>query len=98
QFLDSRDEFDTIHPSLHRQSKLNNNYGLYELISGHIYQVRGFDLANITFVRPIDWLRQNQSDSQGGASTGKSAGRSPLRILSSSRPVSSLSTTTAFEG
>ena len=51
QFLDSQDEFDTIHPSLHRQSKLNNNYGLYEVSSGHIYQVRGFDLANITFVR-----------------------------------------------
>ena len=51
QFLDSQDELDTIHPSLHRQSKLNNNYGLYEVISGHIYQVRGFDLANITFVR-----------------------------------------------
>jgi alkyl sulfatase BDS1-like metallo-beta-lactamase superfamily hydrolase len=51
QFLDAQDEFDTIHPSLHRQSKLNNNYGLYEVSSGHIYQVRGFDLANITFVR-----------------------------------------------
>lgn len=51
QFLDSQDEIDTVHPSLHRQSKLNNNYGLYEVMSGHIYQVRGFDLANITFVR-----------------------------------------------
>jgi alkyl sulfatase BDS1-like metallo-beta-lactamase superfamily hydrolase len=29
---------------------LNNNYGLYEVIPG-IYQVRGFDLANVTFVR-----------------------------------------------
>jgi alkyl sulfatase BDS1-like metallo-beta-lactamase superfamily hydrolase len=37
QFLDSQDEFDTIHPSLHRQSKLNNNYGLYQVIprTGH---------------------------------------------------------------
>src|SRR5690349_7754176 len=51
QFLNAQDQFDTIHPSLHRQSKLNNNYGLYEVIAGHIYQVRGFDLANITFIR-----------------------------------------------
>jgi alkyl sulfatase BDS1-like metallo-beta-lactamase superfamily hydrolase len=29
---------------------LNNNYGLYEVIPG-IYQVRGFDLAQITFVK-----------------------------------------------
>lgn len=50
QFLDEQAEFDSIHPSLLRQSVLNNNYGLYEVIPG-IYQVRGFDLSDITFVR-----------------------------------------------
>ncbi len=50
QFLNEKDEFDSIHPSLLRQSKLNNNYGLYEVIPG-IYQVRGLDLSDITFVR-----------------------------------------------
>jgi len=50
QFLTTKDDFDSIHPSLHRQGVLNNNYGLYEVIPG-IYQVRGFDLSNITFVR-----------------------------------------------
>ena len=50
QFLDTQDEFDSIHASLLRQSKLNNNYGLYEVIPG-IYQVRGFDLSDISFVR-----------------------------------------------
>jgi alkyl sulfatase BDS1-like metallo-beta-lactamase superfamily hydrolase len=50
RFLDQQDEFDSIHPSLHRVSRLNNNYGLYEVVPG-IYQVRGFDLSNITFVR-----------------------------------------------
>ena len=50
QFLDKQDKFDSIHPSLLRQSKLNNNYGLYEVIPG-IYQVRGFDLSDITFIR-----------------------------------------------
>jgi alkyl sulfatase BDS1-like metallo-beta-lactamase superfamily hydrolase len=50
QFLDSQEDFDSIHPSLLRQSKLNNNYGLYEVIPG-IYQVRGFDLSDISFVR-----------------------------------------------
>lgn len=49
-FLDEADEFDTIHPSLMRISKLNQNYGLYEVIPG-IYQVRGFDLSDISFVR-----------------------------------------------
>jgi len=50
QFLDTQDQFDSIHPSLLRQSKLNNNYGLYEVVPG-IYQVRGIDLSNISFVR-----------------------------------------------
>jgi len=49
-FVEEQDEFDSIHPSLLRQSKLNMNYGLYEVIPG-IYQVRGFDLANITFIK-----------------------------------------------
>ena len=50
EFLDTQEDFDSIHPSLLRQSKLNNNYGLYKVIPG-IYQVRGFDLSDITFVR-----------------------------------------------
>ncbi len=50
RFLDQKDDYDSIHPSLLRQSKLNNNYGLYEVIPG-IYQVRGFDLSDITFIR-----------------------------------------------
>ncbi|MGB8224328.1 MAG: MBL fold metallo-hydrolase, partial [Polyangiales bacterium] len=44
------ENFPSVHPSLERQSKLNMNYGLYEVMPG-FYQVRGFDLANITFVR-----------------------------------------------
>lgn len=50
QFLEQQEEFDSIHPSLLRQCVLNNNYGLYEVIPG-IYQVRGFDLSDITFIR-----------------------------------------------
>jgi alkyl sulfatase BDS1-like metallo-beta-lactamase superfamily hydrolase len=50
QFLDQQQGFDSVHPSLQRIGQLNNNYGLYEVIPG-IYQVRGFDLAQTTFVR-----------------------------------------------
>jgi alkyl sulfatase BDS1-like metallo-beta-lactamase superfamily hydrolase len=50
EFLDEPEKIDSVHPSLLRMSELNNNYGLYEVIPG-IYQVRGFDLANLTFVR-----------------------------------------------
>ncbi len=50
-FLLSGEDFDSIHPSLQRQAILNMEYGLYEVVPGQIYQVRGFDLANISFIR-----------------------------------------------
>ena len=39
----------SVHPSLWRQSTLTAKQGLYEVVPG-IYQVRGFDISNITFV------------------------------------------------
>jgi len=50
-FLLSGEQFDSIHPSLQRQATLNMEYGLFEVVPDHIYQVRGFDLANISFIR-----------------------------------------------
>ncbi|MCX7892934.1 MAG: MBL fold metallo-hydrolase [Burkholderiales bacterium] len=44
-------DFTSIHPSLQRQAVLNMAYGLYEVVPGRIYQVRGFDLANISFIK-----------------------------------------------
>jgi len=43
--------FDSIHPSLQRQAVLNMAYGLYEVLPDRIYQVRGFDLANMTIIK-----------------------------------------------
>ncbi|NIK61965.1 alkyl/aryl-sulfatase [Kribbella shirazensis] len=47
-FLDG-DAPDTVHPSLWRQSQLVARQGLFEVVEG-IYQARGFDLSNVTFV------------------------------------------------
>ncbi len=45
-----RDEApDTVNPSLWRQAKLNSIHGLFKVTDG-IYQVRNFDLSNITFI------------------------------------------------
>src|SRR5512144_540741 len=51
EFLLQGKDFDSINPSLQRQAILNMAYGLYEVVPGKIYQVRGFDLANISFVK-----------------------------------------------
>ncbi|WNG92639.1 alkyl/aryl-sulfatase [Mycobacterium sp. ITM-2016-00318] len=39
----------SVHPSLWRQSQLVARQGLYEVVEG-IYQVRGLDLSNISFI------------------------------------------------
>ncbi|WP_421937773.1 alkyl/aryl-sulfatase [Phenylobacterium sp.] len=41
---------DTINPSLWRQARLNALHGLFEVTPG-VYQVRGFDISNITFIQ-----------------------------------------------
>ena len=49
-FLDD-DAPDTVNPSLWRQAQLNaKHHGLYEVCDG-LYQVRSFDIANMTLIR-----------------------------------------------
>jgi alkyl sulfatase BDS1-like metallo-beta-lactamase superfamily hydrolase len=50
-FLLQGQDYNSIHPSLQRQAVLNMAYGLYEVVPGKIYQLRGFDLANLTIIR-----------------------------------------------
>ncbi|WP_372770824.1 alkyl/aryl-sulfatase [Pseudoalteromonas sp.] len=43
---------DTVNPSLWRQAVLNQGAkGLYEVLPGKVYQVRGADLASLTFIK-----------------------------------------------
>src|SRR6478735_4335638 len=48
-FLSSEQAPPTVNPSLWRQSRLNMHHGLFEVVPG-IYQVRGFDIANMTLI------------------------------------------------
>jgi len=48
-FLDDETAPPTAHPSLWRQARLNRMHGLFEVCE-RIYQVRGFDLANVTLI------------------------------------------------
>ena len=49
-FLEDYDKApDTVNPSLWENSKNNHAYGLFEVTDG-IYQVRGYDMANLTLI------------------------------------------------
>src|SRR6201994_4181476 len=48
-FLSAEQAPPTVNPSLWRQSRLNMNHGLFEVVPG-VYQVRGLDIANMTLI------------------------------------------------
>jgi len=48
-FLSEAEAPPTVNPSLWRQSRLNMQHGLFEVVPG-VYQVRGLDIANMTLI------------------------------------------------
>lgn len=46
---EGKDAPGTVNPSLWRNAQLCMNYGLFQ-VTDRIYQVRGYDLSNITFI------------------------------------------------
>ncbi|MEM1246509.1 MAG: alkyl sulfatase dimerization domain-containing protein [Acidobacteriota bacterium] len=85
-FLDG-DAPDTVNPSLWRQCQLNaQNRGLYEVTDG-IYQLRGFDLANMTLVRGdtgwilIDPLTCAESSAAALALANEHLGERPVHAV-----------------
>ena len=48
-FLENQEPAPTVHPDLWRHARLNMAHGLFK-VTERIYQVRGFDVSNITFV------------------------------------------------
>jgi len=48
-FLTEATAPDTVNPSLWRQARLNMNHGLFQ-VTDRIYQVRGFDISNMTII------------------------------------------------
>src|SRR5882757_7427074 len=48
-FLSAEEAPPTVNPSLWRQSRLNMQHGLFEVVPG-VYQVRGLDIANMTLI------------------------------------------------
>ncbi|MFV3308921.1 alkyl/aryl-sulfatase [Pseudomonas sp. NY15181] len=85
-FLNAGKDIDSINPSLQRQALLNLKYGLYKVTDG-IYQVRGFDLANITFVEGksgwivIDTLTTPATAKAAYALVSQELGQKPIRAI-----------------
>lgn len=62
---------DTVHPSLWLNGKANFAAGVFEVVKGKIYQVRGLDSSNITFVRTkTGWILMDPGMSTECAGSG----------------------------
>ena len=75
---------ETVKPSLWRQAQLNAlNHGLYEVVPG-IYQIRSFDIANMTLIKSdsgwiiIDPLTSTEASRTGLALANKELGERPV--------------------
>ena len=77
---------DTVNPSLWRHAQLNANIGLYKVMDG-VYQLRGFDIANITLIEGktgwivVDALTSRESASAAMAFAEQHLGKKPVSGL-----------------
>ena len=73
----------TVNPSLWRQAKLNSIHGLFEVVPG-IYQIRGYDLAQMTLIAAktgwiiVDPLTTPAPSKAGLALANKTLGERPV--------------------
>lgn len=76
----------TANPSLWRQSQLNSIHGLFEVVDG-IYQIRGFDLANMSIIRGntgwiiVDPLTSSETAKAGLELVNKTLGKRPVQAV-----------------
>ncbi len=85
-FLDD-DAPDTVNPSLWRQAQLNaRHHGLFEVTDG-IYQVRSFDIANMTLIRGdsgwiiVDPLTSSETSRAALALANEHLGERPVKAV-----------------
>jgi linear primary-alkylsulfatase len=76
----------SVNPSLWRQAKLNGLHGLFEVTDG-VYQVRGYDLANMTWIRGasgwivVDPLTSEETAAAAVALARRQLGDAPIVAL-----------------
>ena len=77
---------DTVNPKLWEQGKLNLNSGLF-IVTDRIYQVRGFDLANINFIKGdtgwiiIDCLTSQETAAAAVELVNEHFGKRPISAI-----------------
>ncbi|QNO29205.1 MBL fold metallo-hydrolase [Sphingopyxis sp. OPL5] len=70
-FLNSPEAPDTVNPSLWRQARLDAVHGLFEVVPGKIWQIRGYDISVMTIIRgKSGWIVVDPLLSEEAAAAG----------------------------
>ena len=90
-FLAADQAPDTVNPSLWRQARLNAVHGLFEVVPGKIWQVRGYDISVMTIIRgESGWIVVDPLLTEEAAAAGwklfadtveAKAGKRPIRAV-----------------
>lgn len=88
EFIDSKGENSpaSINPSLWRQAALNNIHGLFKVTDG-IYQIRGYDLANMSIISSkngwiiVDPLTTKETASRALTFAQQHLGKHPIKAI-----------------
>jgi alkyl sulfatase BDS1-like metallo-beta-lactamase superfamily hydrolase len=83
---------DTINPLLYRHARLNDIHGLFEVVPGKIYQVRGYDITTLSLIKGnTGWIVIDPMDSVETARTAmglvnRTLGYYPVKAVIYSHP------------
>ncbi len=88
EFLNSPQAPATVNPSLWRQARLNAVHGLFEVVPGKIWQLRGYDISVMTIIRgKTGWIVVDPLLSEEAAAAGWKLFADTVEVKDGKRPI-----------
>ncbi|APZ99947.1 MBL fold metallo-hydrolase [Sphingopyxis sp. QXT-31] len=88
EFLNAAEAPDTVNPSLWRQARLDAVHGLFEVVPGKIWQLRGYDISVMTIIRgKSGWIVVDPLLSEEAAAAGWKLFADTVEVKEGRKPI-----------
>lgn len=88
EFLNEAQAPDTVNPSLWRQARLDAVHGLFEVVPGKIWQLRGYDISVMTIIRgKSGWIVVDPLLSEEAAAAGWKLFADTVEVKEGRKPI-----------
>jgi alkyl sulfatase BDS1-like metallo-beta-lactamase superfamily hydrolase len=88
EFLSEAQAPDTVNPSLWRQARLDAVHGLFEVVPGKIWQLRGYDISVMTIIRgKSGWIVVDPLLSEEAAAAGWKLFADTVEVKEGKKPI-----------